>query len=158
MMRRIAQLFLCLLASLGFITAAEAAQLIQVTPEDPANPIAAKGCVIRFDTLNAAGTLVVPRIYEDSSHRCVGVTSVALETNGDLRINNTGGIVQIVSAWAMPDETLAATFRSCGISGGGTVSIVRCYKADGTRVRFNNIDDVYGPGSNIWFGGFVWEL
>lgn len=133
-----------------------AADYVNTQPASTSNPIVDRGCVIRFDTLNGQGTAVVPRIYEDNYHVCVGVTLVSLEANGDLRIENTGGPSKVVSVWAVPDETLAATFRSCGVSGGGTVSIVRCYLATGIRVNFGSIAHVYGAGSNIWFSATNW--
>lgn len=146
-------------AGLSFVALAGGSTLglVDLHPADVDNPIVDRGCVIRFDTLNAGGTAVVPRIYEDTYHICVGVTSVSLEANGDLRIENTGGPSKVVTVWATPDETLAATFRACGVSGGGTVSIVRCYLATGVRVNFGSIAHVYGAGSNIWFGATNWD-
>lgn len=146
------------LLTFGIAGAVTASRLMPaLTPESTTNPIALKGCVIRFDTLNAGGTAVVPRIYEDSFHHCVGVTAVSLEANGDLRISNTGGVNEIVTVWAVPDESLAADSLTCGVSGGGTVNIVRCYKPNGVRINFGSIADVYGAGNNIWYGGMVWD-
>lgn len=153
---RAATIALIAAAAIAGATALEVAARPALTPANPANPTAIRGCVIRFDTLNPTGTLVVPRIYEDTYHVCVGVTAVSVETNGDLRLTNTGGSATVVTVWAVPDETMAADSLTCGVSGGGTVSVVRCYRSNGVRIRFDSIDDVYGPGSNIWFGGVVW--
>lgn len=126
-----------------------------LTPASASNPIVARGCVIRYDTLNGAGTAVVPRIHEDAGHICVGVTSIGLEANGDLRIDNVGGPWKIVTAVVTVDESLAALGLICGVSGGGTVSIVRCYDRTGVRVRADSLV-MYGAGRNIWFHALNW--
>lgn len=124
-------------------------------PASASNPIVSRGCVIRYDTLNAAGTAVVPRIYEDAGHICVGVTSVSLEANGDLRIENVGGPWKIVTTQVVLDESLAALRLTCGVSGGGLVSIVRCYWPNGVRVHHDDLA-MYGPGRNLWFFALNW--
>jgi hypothetical protein len=124
-------------------------------PASVGNPIVERGCVVRYDTLDGAGARVVPRIHEDASHICVGVTAVALEANGDLRIENAGGPWKIVTVWVVLDESLAAQGLTCGVSGGGTVSIVRCYNPAGVRIRHDSLT-MYGPGNNIWFGALNW--
>jgi hypothetical protein len=135
--------------------AANAALTAARPDESVGNPIAVRGCVIRYDTLNAAGTAVIPRINEDTYHICVGVTAIGLEANGDLRIENRGGSYRIVAMFTQPDETLVAKGIDCGPSGGGSIVVVRCYNRAGLRVRADSLE-MYAPGSNIWFGAFNW--
>lgn len=117
------------------------------------NKIAIRGCVIRFDEKAADGS-VVPRIHANSAHYCVGVTRVAVE-DGDLAIySNTPG--EIVSVAVSPDESLARLGYTCGASGGGYRTIVRCYDRDGVKVDADS-PRMYGRYNNLWMTWFTWQ-
>lgn len=122
---------------------------------DHKNKIAIRGCVIRFDERDEAG-LTVPRIHANPSHYCVGVTSLAVNPdNGDLEVrSNTKG--PIVSLAVSPDETLAARGISCGGSGGGGITRIRCFDRDGNRLRADG-EELYGTYSNLWLTWFTWQ-
>jgi hypothetical protein len=123
--------------------------------EDTSNPTAARGCVVRFDTLTPSGASVAPRIHANESHTCVGVSSVSLDwSNGDLIINNTGGSNNVVSVFAEEDETLAQRDIQCGPSGGGTTTRIRCYR-DGVKIPAYSLE-MYGPNVNLWVGWTMW--
>lgn len=129
-----------------------------MSPADPGNPTALRGCVIRFDTLSPSGGTVVPRIHANESHACVGVTSLAVDWSpasyGDLIIHNTAGPNMVVSVFAEEDETLAQRDIQCGPSGGGTTTRIRCYR-DGVKVPAQSLE-MYGPNVNLWLGWVAW--
>jgi len=125
-------------------------------PENVNNPIAMRGCVIRFDTLSPTGKSVVPRIYENTAHACVGVTSVSVDwSNGDLVVRGNGSNT-VVSVVVSPDETLTAKGISAGASGGGNCTRVRFYDRDGHRVPAYSLD-LYSPAANLWMMWAMWE-
>jgi hypothetical protein len=118
------------------------------------NPIATSGCVIRFDEKTRAGN-TRPTIHANSTHFCIGVTSVsAAYPSGDLviKMNSVGPIVNIALS---PDETLVSRGIDCGASGGiGTVTI-KCYDRFG-RVKAYS-PKMYAKTSNLWFGATSWD-
>lgn len=119
------------------------------------NKIAIRGCVVRFDERDDAG-LTTPRIHANQAHYCVGVTSIAVNSdNGDLEVrSNTVG--PIVSLAVSPDETLTARGISCGGSGGGGITRIRCYDRTGNRVRADSAE-LFGTYSNLWLTWFTWQ-
>lgn len=118
------------------------------------NKIAIRGCVIRFDERDAAGN-TVPRIHANSSHYCVGVTGLEVQDDGDLVVySNTVG--PIVSLAVSPDETLAAKGLTCGGSGGGYSTTIRCYDRNGNKVAADS-PTMYGAYSNMWLTWFTWQ-
>lgn len=119
------------------------------------NKIAVRGCVVRFDERDPGG-VTQPRIHANPSHYCVGVTGVAVNPdNGDLEVrSNTRG--PIVSLSVSPDETLAARGISCGGSGGGGITRIRCFDRDGAKVRADG-PEIYGTYSNLWLTWFTWQ-
>lgn len=128
-------------------------------PASVDNPIADRGCVIRFDTLSESGKSVVPRIHANETHSCVGVTSVSVDwsdssTFGDMMLNNTGGPGIVVSVYAEEDESLVQRDIQCGPSGGGQQTRIRCYR-DGVKVPVQSLD-MYGPNVNLWVGWTMW--
>ncbi|MGH3734812.1 MAG: hypothetical protein ACRDT6_04195 [Micromonosporaceae bacterium] len=127
-------------------------------PADPANPISIRGCVIRFDTLSSTGKSVVPRIHANSTHMCVGVTSVKADWagNGDLIVTNTGGPGVVVSLAVSPDETLVRKGISCGGSGGTYTTTVICYDRAGNHVPAYSLK-MYGSTSNLWLNWTMWH-
>ncbi|MGH3647618.1 MAG: hypothetical protein ACRDTM_10660 [Micromonosporaceae bacterium] len=126
-------------------------------PADPDNPIAVRGCVIRFDTLSDSGASVVPRIHANSAHMCVGVTSVRADWNdGALVLNDSNSKGSIVSMSVSPDETLTRKGIRCGGSGGGKVSRVYCYDQSGNFVPAHS-KKLYGSLSNLWVTWHMWH-
>ncbi|TDE02814.1 hypothetical protein [Jiangella asiatica] len=126
---------------------------------DVDNPIASRGCVIRFDTLSRSGASVVPRIHANETHACVGVTSLSVDwssgsSRGDLILNNTGGPGAVVSVTVEEDESLAARDIQCGPSGGGTTTRIRCYR-DGVKIPAYSLE-MYGKNVNLWVGWDMW--
>lgn len=117
------------------------------------NKVAIRGCVIRFDEKAPDGS-VVPRIHANTAHYCVGVSRIAVE-DGDLAIySDTSG--QIMTVVASPDESLAKLGYTCGASGGGYRTIVRCYDRDGVKVDADS-PRMYGPYNNLWMTWFTWQ-
>ncbi len=119
------------------------------------NKIAIRGCVIRFDERDPEG-VTVPRIHANESHYCVGVTSLAVNpVNGDLEVrSNTPG--PIVSLSVSPDESLTKLGISCGGSGGGGITRIRCYDREGDPVRADS-KEIYGQYNNLWLSWFTWQ-
>ena len=129
------------------------------SPAHPDNPTAMRGCVIRFDTLSDTGNSVIPRIHANESHQCVGVSSIYADwsdtsTRGDLVIKGTD-TNRVVSIMVSPDETMVQRGISCGASGGGTTTRVRCYDRDGVKVPSYSLE-LYGPNTNLWMSWTVW--
>lgn len=138
-----------------------ATSLSYIHPESPDNPVAVRGCVIRFDELSATGKSVVPRIHANESHYCVGVTSVSADwsddwTKGDLRIYNDGSADPIVSLVIDEDESFSQRGITCGGSGGGSLTRIRCYDRDGVKVPAYSLD-LYGANMNLWVTWIMWD-
>ena len=119
------------------------------------NKIAIRGCVVRFDERDA-DEVTQPRIHANQAHYCVGVTDITVNPeNGDLEVrSDTQG--PIVSLAVSPDETLAARGISCGGSGGGGITRIRCFDRDGAPVRADG-PEIYGTYSNLWLTWFTWQ-
>lgn len=138
----------------GLLLARGAAYLYAASPENPAS---IRGCVVRFDTLSSSGKSVVPRIHANSTHICVGVTSVAVDwQTGDLLVRNDGGPGKIVSLSVSTDETLTTRGITCGGSGGGISTRIRCYGRDGKRVPVYSLK-MHSSRSNLWLSWFMWQ-
>lgn len=117
------------------------------------NKIAIRGCVIRFDEKDDAGK-TVPRIHANSSHYCVGVDRIGVE-DGDLVVySNTVG--PIVSLAVSPDESLAEQGITCGGSGGGNRTAIRCYDRDGVKIDADS-SRMHGTYNNLWLTWFTWQ-
>lgn len=116
--------------------------------EQATDNIALGGCVIRFDTLNNAGTGVVPRIHANAAHRCVGVTGVHVNTAGSLVVDFDAGADAVVSMMVAPDETFARWGIVCGPSVGAGAESVACYR-NGSRVRADSLR-LYSHTANLW--------
>lgn len=101
------------------------------------------GCVIRF-------TPSGPAIHVNSTHACTGATSVSVDDDGALRIDQADGPGRIASVTVAVDETLAGRGISCGASGGVGITIVRCFDAaTGEYVRADS-PRLVGSRSNLW--------
>ena len=116
--------------------------------EQATDNIALGGCVIRFDTLNAARTRVVPRIHANAVHRCVGVAGVHVNTAGSLVVDFDAAADAVVSMMVGPDETFARWGIMCGPSVAAGSESVACYR-DGARVRADSLK-LYSHTSNLW--------
>lgn len=119
------------------------------------NKVAIRGCVVRFDKKDASGEKTVPTIHANESHYCVGVTDVDVEADGDLVVRSDT-VGPIMSLAVSSDETLTEKGITCGGSGGGGTTIVRCFDRDGTKVRADG-REIHGARSNLWLSWFTWQ-
>lgn len=125
-------------------------------PADVDNPILLRGCVIRFDELSSTGKSVRPRILANSSHICVGITSVTVDWDrGDLVLADSRTNKPVVVAFAEEDETLSAKDIQCGPSGGTTNTRISCYR-EGKRVPVYSLQ-MYHRYANLWVGIQNWD-
>lgn len=107
------------------------------------------GCCIRFDTKNADGTLVVPRIHEDDKHQSLGVTGLNVNTAGNLEIfTDPGAATQVVTCFTNPDETMTRAGVTCGPSGGLTETTIK-FNLDGVPVRADD-EQLHHTYANLW--------
>ena len=113
-----------------------------VAPSADGSQIKVSSCVIR---LYASG----PQLYDNGGHACLGVTSVHINSGGNLEINRlSNGPISFVSA--ATDESLAARGIIAGASGGLGTTMVILYDTDtGRRVRPNSTA-VASAQSNLW--------
>jgi hypothetical protein len=118
------------------------------------NPTAQSGCVIRFDEKTRAGN-TRPSIHANSTHYCLGVSSVSADyPSGDLVIDmQTVG--PIVSIAVSPDETLVSRGIDCGASGGAGTIRVRCYDRYGKVKAYS--PKMYANTANLWLGWSSWD-
>lgn len=124
-------------------------------PPSVDNPVADRGCVIRFDEKTTSGN-TRPRIHANSTHYCIGVTNVYAEyPTGDLIIE-MDPVGPIVSINVTEDETLTARGIACGPSGGAVTVRIRCYDRSGTKVKAYS-SKMYGRYSNLWFATQSWS-
>lgn len=100
------------------------------------------GCVIRFQS-------AVPTIATGAHHCSERVTSVFIDSNGDLRINTTP-ITNVVAATAAIDETLSAR----GIIAGASVALdnttVTFYSTVTNRKVRPDSSEVVGSNANVF--------
>jgi hypothetical protein len=99
------------------------------------------GCVIRGD----GGW----HIYRNFSHYCGALTGVHTEPDGDLVLDLAGTHRAVEDQQIGTDETFSR-FADCGLSGGVTITVVRCFDNGGARIRAQDPrwDNPYG---NLWF-------
>ena len=151
------------LASAFFIGSA-----VSASPESyyrPATPgttaqLIHKGCIIRFDEKSATGKSVVPRLHANATHMNVGCTGVRADwssaTNGDLVVTNDGAGT-IVDVQVPEDETLTRLGISCGPSGGGNTTRIRCYDRACAFVPAQSLR-LYHPYANLWVHRTSWGV
>lgn len=114
--------------------------------------VTVRGGVIRF--LSSG-----PFLYTNKTHQSVGIIpeSVKINDSGDLEFRLDVGL-PVVSLWADPDETLTDRKIMAGISGGGSLCIVRFSRADdpiGVKIDLNTMGGygrLRGTTSNVWVG------
>lgn len=146
------RLILAFLLTFAFIsgTAAGAGYMYSASPD---NPVSSRGCVIRFDQLSSSGKSVTPRILVNSTHYCVGISSVSVDWgNGNLVLSGTDG--PVVVAFAEEDETFSRWGIMCGPSGGPGKTQVACYD-DGVKVPAYS-KRLYSSSANLWVGVQSW--
>lgn len=106
------------------------------------------GCVVRFDS-------ATPRIHANAHHRCIGVSSVSLSSDGHLQLRSSaeqrGAVVNVQ---ADPDEALTTRGLVTGVSASPSLTVVRIYD---TRLRrqldlrtAKDYARVAGPTANLW--------
>ena len=117
------------------------------------NKVAIRGCVVRFDERDAAGK-TVPRIHANQAHYCVGVTRLAIEKGDLVAYSNTQG--PIVSLAVSPDESLTKLGITCGGTGGGYRTAIRCYDREGVKIDADS-PRMYGTYNNLWLTWFTWQ-
>lgn len=120
---------------------------------DGANTVVS-GCVIRFS--NADGT---PSIHGNSSHRCAGVKSVSINSDGWMEVKQTiSGAAEnpILFAFIQTDETLSGRGIIGGASGGTGKTRFRFYDTKLNRPLDLNVKSdrmrLQGKNSNAWVG------
>jgi len=112
------------------------------------------GCVIRFDTLSTSGKSVIPRIHANSSHHCIGITSVRADwANGDLVVTSDQSVVSTILVGN--DESFAERALFVGPSGGGATTRIRIYDVNHHKIPAYSLK-LYGPGMNLWIIAVWW--
>ena len=101
------------------------------------------GCVIRF-------TPTGPVIHVNATHACTGATSVTVNDEGSLRIDQTNGGGRIAAVTVAVDETLAGRGVSCGASGGVGTTLVRCFDSTTGELIRADSPRLVGVLSNLW--------
>lgn len=90
-----------------------------------------------------------PVVLDGPSHHAAGITSVEINSSGDLEIRHDPGGV-IISITAAIDETLALRGILAGASGGAGRTVVRLYSTKtGGHVRADG-PEATGWASNLW--------
>lgn len=115
------------------------------------------GLVLRGGVIRFSGNK--PTLHINSTHQSVGIIpdSVKINNNGDLEFRLDIGL-PVVTLWANADETLVARKIQAGISGGGSLCIVRMSRSDmgiGEKLNLKTVGHygrVKGPTSNLWVG------
>lgn len=132
-------------------TAAAAGYLYAASAD---NPIAFRGCVVRFDKLSSSGKSVVPHIHANEGHYCVGFTRVEVDwESGNLVMIGSAG--PVVVAFADEDETFSRRGIMCGPSGGLSRTDISCYR-DGRKIPAYSTQ-LYGRFANLWIGAANWD-
>jgi hypothetical protein len=127
----------------GAILGPAAVNAVTAPNQDVSDHIRIAGCVIR---LYSTG----PVAYQNSAHACLGVTSVGMNSSGDVVIHRGGSTNTIVSCTAAIDESMAAKQILAGCSGGGVTSTIKLYKADSGHHVWASSAAVASPASNLW--------
>lgn len=155
MPRTIRRLIIVVAAVFALITAGAVGAAAQSFFRDAhwKNKVAIRGCVVRFDERDADGK-TVPRIHANEAHYCVGVTHLAIEEGDLVAYSNTEG--PIVSLAVSPDESLAKLGITCGGSGGGHRTAIRCYDREGVKIDADS-PQMYGTYNNLWLTWFTWQ-
>ena len=107
-----------------------------------AGDVKISGCVIRLYTSG-------PEVHSNAAHSCLGVTSVGVNSAGDLRIVHLPG-GPIIACIAAIDETLAVRGIITGCSGGSGVTVVRFYDVDSHKRVGVQSTAVASSASNVW--------
>ena len=111
-----------------------------------------RGGVIRF-TDNG------PELHVNGTHQSYGIlpNSVKINASGDLEFRLDKSL-PVVTLWANADETLVSRGIAAGISGGGSLCVVRLRRDDmktGEKLDLRTVGHygrVKGSTSNIWVG------
>ena len=120
-------------------------------------PPGADGLTIRGGVIRFSGNR--PELHVNASHHSVGIlpNSVRVNGSGDLEFRLDQAL-PVVTLWANADETLVARGIQAGISGGGSLCVVRMHRADmpvGEKLDLRTVGHygrVKGSTSNIWVG------
>lgn len=154
--RKLAAIAVVLFTALAGVVVGVAVAQTYMSPASVDNPIAIRGCVIRFATKNSRGQ-TVPTIHANSSHHCVGIPTVSVDpNNGDIVLGQyAGGSKVIVTQSVSADETLTARGIACGGSGTSIVRI-RCYDRSGTKLPGTS-SKLYGTYANLWVTVIMWD-
>ena len=111
-----------------------------------------RGGVIRFTDSG-------PELHVNETHQSHGIlpNSVKINSSGDLEFRLDKSL-PVVTLWANADETLVSRGIAAGISGGGSLCVVRLHRADqpvGEKLDLRTVGHygrVKGSTSNIWVG------
>jgi hypothetical protein len=155
MNRRLAAALVGVTIALGFGGVAGAGVTGYMTGSEPiSGNTAIGGCVIRFDTLSSSGKSVIPHIYTNAAHHCVGITSVHADwANGDLVVASDQSVVSTILVGA--DESFAKKGLFVGPSGGGATTRIRIYDVTHHKIPAYSLK-LYGPGMNLWIIAVWW--
>lgn len=115
------------------------------------------GLVTRGGVIRFSGNK--PELHINSTHQSVGILpdSVRINGNGDLEFRLDVSL-PVVTLWANADETLVARNIQAGISGGGSLCVVRMSRTDmpvGEKLNLKTTGHygrVKGTYSNLWVG------
>lgn len=115
------------------------------------------GLVFRGGVIRFSGN--TPELHVNSSHQSVGIKpdSLKITKSGDLEFMLDEAL-PVVSLWANADETLVARNIQAGISGGGSLCVVRMSRTDmpvGDKLDLSTVGHygrVKGSSSNVWVG------
>lgn len=158
MTRTLAVIVTALALLIGAAVGATSVTYFQPASASSTDRLVHKGCVIRFDEKSSTGRSVVPRIHANSTHMAVGCTDVRADwsraSSGDLVITNDGPST-IMDIQVTEDETLTRLGISCGPSGGGVVTRIRCYDRVGKFVPAHSLR-LYHPYANLWVHWTSW--
>lgn len=100
-----------------------------------------------------------PELHVNGTHQSHGIlpNSVKINASGDLEFRLDKAL-PVVTLWANADETLVSRGIAAGISGGGSLCVVRLHRADqpvGEKLDLRTVGHygrVKGSTSNIWVG------
>lgn len=137
----------------GYATAQTAAY--QSPADQVSDHVSIGGCAVRFDTLNAARTRVVPRLLGNSVHQCVGMNGVHPNSAGSLVVDFDTSAGSVISMLVNPDPDFARWGIICGPSVSATYEVIACYR-NGHRVRVDSLQ-LYSRTANLWLIATWWS-